>query len=124
MNAVLSDFYIAKASDTPSAYEEIQKIAKKRPLPRALICGSDEVAIGILHYLNENSIPVPEKVALMSIDNIEMSAFTNPSLTTMNVQKKLMGQRAVEMIIQDQVGQDDSAICITLASEIVERKSC
>lgn len=124
LNAVLKEFYLANASDAPSAYEEIVKIAEKGKLPQAIVCGSDEVAIGILHYLNEASIPVPEKVALMSIDNIEMSAFTNPPLTTMNVQKKLMGHKAVEMIIQNQVGQNDDAINITLPSEIVERKSC
>ena len=68
-------------------------------LPRALVCGSDEVAEGVLCYLNEQGISIPNQVALISIDNLESSGYTTPPLTTINVQKSAMGRRAVEMIV-------------------------
>ena len=126
LNAVQKYFYLAEGFDMQTGYDGMKNIAEKNAgkFPPAIVCGSDEVAVGAMCYLNQNGIKIPEQVALISIDNIELAAYTNPPLTTINVQKKAMGYKAVEMIINDSVGQGDKAICITLPAEIIERKSC
>jgi LacI family transcriptional regulator len=126
LNAVQKYFYLAEGFDMQTGYDGMKNIAEKNTgkFPPAIVCGSDEVAVGAMCYLNQNGIKIPEQVALISIDNIELAAYTNPPLTTINVQKKAMGYKAVEMIINDSVGQGDKAICITLPAEIIERKSC
>ena len=126
LNAVQKYFYLAEGFDMQTGYDGLKNIAEKNTgkFPPAIVCGSDEVAVGAMCYLNQNGIKIPEQVALISIDNIELAAYTNPPLTTINVQKKAMGYKAVEMIINDSVGQGDKAICITLPAEIIERKSC
>lgn len=126
LNAVQRYFYLAEGFNMQTGYDGMKSISEKNggKFPRAIVCGSDEVAVGAMCYLNENGIQIPEQVAIISIDNIELAAYTNPPLTTINVQKKAMGYRAVEMIINDSVGQDDKAVCITLPTEIIERKSC
>ena len=126
LNAVQRYFYLAEGFNMQTGYEGMKSIAEKNNgvFPRAIVCGSDEVAVGAMCYLNENGIKIPEQVAIISIDNIELAAYTNPPLTTLNVQKKAMGYKAVEMIINDSVGQGDEAVCITLPTEIIERKSC
>ena len=130
LNAVQRNFYLAEAFDMQGGYDGMKSISESSPdkkggtFPRAIVCGSDEVAVGAMCYLNENGIKIPQEVAIISIDNIEMAAYTNPPLTTINIQKKAMGYRAVEMIINDSVGQGDKAVCITLPTEIIERKSC
>lgn len=93
------------------------------PLPRAIFAGSDEVAIGILRFLNSRQIAVPEQTAVISIDNIEMAEYTTPPLTTINVQKKAMGACAVEMIVNGTAGQDESALRVLLPINLVERDS-
>jgi LacI family transcriptional regulator len=114
-----------EAYNMPGGYSAIKRIHKNcSKLPRAIMCGSDEVAIGIMCYLNEQKISIPDEVALISIDNIEVSGYTNPPLTTMNVQKTAMGTRAVEMIVNDTAGQGEDALSISLPTNIVERKSC
>ena len=114
-------FVLGEAFNMKGGYD----IAMKREkFPRAVLCGSDEVAIGVLSALNKRKIAVPGDVALMSIDNIESSAYTNPPLTTMNVQKKAMGERAVEMIVKGTCGKGDDAISIMLPAGIVQRESC
>ena len=126
LNAVQRYFYLAEGFNMQAGYDGMKSISQKNngAFPRALVCGSDEVAVGAMCYLNENGIKIPQEVAIISIDNIELAAYTNPPLTTINVQKKAMGYRAVEMIINGSVGQGDKAVCITLPTEIVERKSC
>ena len=124
LNAVMNNFYLAESFSMEGGYQAMFSIAKKRKLPQAIVCGSDEVAVGVIRYLNEQKIAIPEQVALISIDNIEISAFTNPPLTTMHVKKKLMGQKAVEMIKNKAFGQGDNAVCVNLPVEVIERKSC
>jgi len=47
-----------------------------------IICQSDEIAAGLLHYLRENSIEIPEEAAIVGFDNDNFSAYTFPPLTT------------------------------------------
>lgn len=111
------------AYDMASGYEAIKKIRDGGRVPRAVVCGSDEVAYGVLCHLNELNILVPEQVAVISIDDLETSSYITPPLTTVNVHKQGMGQKAVEMIVNGTAGQDDKAQQIELPTELVERSS-
>jgi len=120
----ISKLYIDTASDMASGLKAAQKLHQKRgSLPRAICAGSDEVAMGILFYLHEKGIVVPKDTALISIDNIEMAEYTYPQLTTMNVQKRAMGYRAVEMIVNRAAGRGENAQTLLLPVNLVIRKS-
>jgi len=120
----ISGLYIDFASDMAAGLKAIQKLRKSRGgLPRAICAGSDEVAVGILFYLNEQKIAVPEETALISIDNIEIAEYTNPQLTSINVQKRAMGSRAVEMIVNRAAGRGENALTLLLPTNLIRRKS-
>jgi LacI family transcriptional regulator len=121
----ISGLYIDGAADMMiSGKKAVQQLHQSRgTMPRAICAGCDEVAIGILFYLNEQGIAVPEETAVISIDNIEMSEYTNPQLTTMNVQKRAMGYRAVEMIVNRIAGRGENALTMLLPTNLVIRKS-
>ncbi|MBR1911114.1 MAG: LacI family DNA-binding transcriptional regulator [Treponema sp.] len=123
-NGSASDIVVGAAFDINSGYAAIKKLHEQNRLSRAIVCGSDEVAMGVLCYLNEFDIAVPKRVAVISIDNIDMSGYTSPPLTTLNIQKTEMGAMAVELIVSDRAGQDEHAVEMTLPTVIVERKSC
>ena len=112
------------AGDMAGGYAAVRQLHEAGSLPRGVVCGSDEVAIGVLHYLNEHHIAVPGEVALISMDNIESAAYTCPPLSSMNVQKSAMGARAVDMLVGGQELQGDSAMNVSLPTTLVERESC
>lgn len=124
LNADLSYFFLAEAFNMSGGAAAIDSIPEGEKFPRAIVCGSDEVAIGVLSALNKRKIAVPGQVAVIGMDNIEMAEYTNPPLTTMNVQKKNMGARAVEMIVNKTCSQGEDAIRIMLPANIVNRSSC
>jgi LacI family transcriptional regulator len=121
----LSRLFIDSARDMPSGYEAVRRLHEGRlsRLPRAICAGSDEVAIGILLYLNEHTVKIPGDVAVISIDNIEMAEYTYPPLTTMNVQKRAMGYQAVEMIVNNTAVQGEKALNLSFQTNVVIRKS-
>jgi len=120
----ISGLYTGVAVDMLTGYKAVQQLYKNREiLPKAICAGSDEVAIGILLYLHEKGIAVPSETALISIDNIEIAEYTNPQLTSINVQKRAMGYRAVEMIINRTAGWGENALTLLLPTNLVIRKS-
>jgi LacI family transcriptional regulator len=114
---------IESANDMRSGFDAMMRYSLAGYLPRAVMAGSDEVAIGILRFLNERAVSVPETVALASIDNIEMAEFTNPPLTTINVQKIAMGRQAVQMIIQYTKSAEHDVVTLSLPTNLVVRAS-
>ena len=122
--AVSSKCLVFGAYDMAGGYEAIKQIQTSGHLPRAIVCGSDEVAYGVLCHLNELNILVPEQVAVVSIDDLETSSYITPPLTTVNVYKQAMGQKAVEMIVKGTAGQNEHALQIDLPTELIERSSC
>jgi LacI family transcriptional regulator len=115
---------LAMANDMHSGHDAAAGLLAATPGIDAIVAGSDEVAIGILHCLARSRVAVPGRLALASIDNIEMSEFTNPPLTTVNVQKTTMGRQAVQLIINRDRNAGEGPLTLLLPSSLVVRESC
>lgn len=59
----------------PDVLKDIKKID-------AILCSNDELAIGIMNYLLDNGINVPDDVSVMGFGNIKEGQFVRPQLTT------------------------------------------
>ncbi|MEM8857741.1 MAG: LacI family DNA-binding transcriptional regulator, partial [Chloroflexota bacterium] len=66
-------------------HQSAEQICTDFPEVTAIFCASDEVAIGAMRYLQNNSRPVPEKIALVSIDDVVQAAYISPALTTVHI---------------------------------------
>ncbi len=51
----------------------------------AIICAYDEIAFGAIKELKRNGISVPEDISVIGIDNIHATAYTETSLTTIDM---------------------------------------
>ena len=109
---------IFKSHENVDAYLKIHT-----NIPNAFFCANDVTAIGAMKALKEHNIKVPTDVALISIDNIEMANYVNPSLTTMDIPKIELGKAAVKLLI-DQIETDrKKAYRIDLPFKLIERES-
>lgn len=52
------------------------------PLPDAVICGADVVALGLLAVLRDAGVNVPGNIKVGSFDNVSLSEITSPKLTS------------------------------------------
>lgn len=64
----------------------------------ALFCRDDLAAIGALRALQERGLAVPDDVAVIGWDNISMSAFTYPSLTTVAADTSALASAALDLL--------------------------
>ncbi|MDW8101168.1 MAG: LacI family DNA-binding transcriptional regulator [Anaerolineae bacterium] len=67
--------------------------------PTAIFACNDTMAIGAISYLRERGLAVPQEVSIVGFDNISLSAFTCPPLTTMVTPILELGQRLCQMLL-------------------------
>jgi DNA-binding LacI/PurR family transcriptional regulator len=67
--------------------------------PTAILCVNDFMALGVLRELNERRIRVPEEISVTGFDNINLSEFTNPPLTTVNIPRERIGRLVFEALV-------------------------
>lgn len=65
----------------------------------AVACFNDMLAMGVLKNLHENNLSVPDDVEVFGYDNLYMSQFMQPSLSTVDVPKFRLGSTAMETLV-------------------------
>ncbi|WP_226681727.1 LacI family DNA-binding transcriptional regulator [Sutcliffiella horikoshii] len=106
-----------------SGYEAISDWIEKGTLPKAVVCSNDLIAIGALKALGEHEISVPKQISLIGFDNVRLTEYTNPSLTTMHLPRMEMAEYLVEQLIS-QVELGYPAPERFFKASLVERHSC
>lgn len=92
--------------------------------PTALFVASDMVAFGALAFIRERGLKIPDDIALVGFDDLPISAYIDPPLTTVRLPAYELGRRAGEMVIQLIEGQEPPERHVLLDVELVIRKSC
>ncbi len=62
-----------------------EAIASGKPLPDMFVCANDEMAIGIMDGLAEKGIRVPDDIGVSGFDDIELSSYYRPGLSTIRI---------------------------------------
>jgi DNA-binding LacI/PurR family transcriptional regulator len=107
-----------------SGYQVANLLLEKSTGCTAIFAASDIVAFGVLDALNEKKIRVPQDIAVVGYDNIEMSHYNMIQLTTVNHPKRELGQIAAERLLQLIKGATtNQRQHIVLPVELIERKT-
>ena len=68
------------------------------PLPDAVVCFNDLLALGLLRGLAEAGVRVPDDIAVIGIDDVEDGRYVRPSLSTVALDKRQIADAAVELL--------------------------
>ncbi len=77
-----------------------KKLVEQTPLPTAVFCANDPVALGVLKLFWEHNIIIPDDISLVSHDGCFPVEITNPPLTTVNVHPYELGVESVRCLEQ------------------------
>lgn len=117
------NIHIADDWTSNDGYQIAQQCITQGALPEAFFVASDPLAIGVIRRFIEEGIRVPEDVAIVSFDDIEVSAFVTPPLTTIRVPTEVMGRTAVDLLVNG-LGSHGLPLQVTVPTELVVRESC
>jgi LacI family transcriptional regulator len=122
--------YLTAASDErPFAFSEtggyraMNTLLDRDPAPDAVFAGSDMQALGAMRAAQEADLRVPEDLAIIGFDDIELSRCAG--LTTLRQPARTMGTRAAETLLRRIETPGDSPVSSTVFSpELVVRRTC
>ena len=105
-----------------SAEEAVDKMLKLDKLPTAILCSCDAVAIDVIRRAKARGIRIPEDISVMGIDDLLVSRYLDPGLSTMTFDKELLGAKAMELLYQIMQGSEHQNRN-TISTTLVERGS-
>ena len=110
--------------DEASGHRAGQSLLAGGNLPDAVFAANDMMALGCLFALNQAGIRVPDQVALAGFDDIPLSRYVHPALTTMRVEIAELGGRAIACLLdQDEPDPTAPGEQVLLAPRLVVRAS-
>ena len=101
----------------------IVSLLKKSELPEVFVCANDSNAFILLNTLTLMNIKVPDQIGITGFDDTPLCEKTIPKLTTVQVQKELMGEIAVSKLIDRIHRENDVQMTQLLSTNIIERYS-
>jgi LacI family transcriptional regulator len=82
-----------------SGYDLVRALLRRGPVPTAIMCGNDRMAVGALLGLLEAGIRVPEEMSVMGYDDqFQLAAEIRPALSTVRLPYDAMGRQAAEQL--------------------------
>lgn len=112
---------------TPSiegAFSDMMEILEQEEeLAQCYFADNDLIAVGAMRALKAKGYRIPDDIAIVGFDNIEFSNIVEPSLTTIHVPKKEMGQIAAERLFHLIEKKETTPVKIEIATRLVKRHS-
>ena len=118
----LPDWIQADAGDEQSAYGCMESILRSTDVPTAVFCAGDIFAIGAMKCVKENGLSVPGDISFVGLDDIAVSSYVDPPLTTMSINEDSMGEMAMQ-VIYDMINKKRHKKVNHTPCQIVERAS-
>ncbi|NVJ85287.1 MAG: LacI family DNA-binding transcriptional regulator [Algoriphagus sp.] len=106
-------------------YAYAKQLMESSNPPDAIFCITDLVALGVMNYLRDAKIRVPEEVSVMGFSNWKISEVMQPSLSTVEQHGFLIGQKAMDLLIESLQSTDKASSnkVIEVPSDLIIRKS-
>jgi len=107
-----------------SGFEVMQKLLSLKKLPTAVFVASDVVAFGVMDAIKKKGMKIPQDIALAGFDNVSLSEYVDPPLTTVNLPGFDIGKNVANLLIDIIEKNENKNKKIILEAHMVIRKSC
>jgi len=104
-------------------YEAARQLFELAEPPTAIFAGSDEQAFGVAEAARVTGRRIPEDLSVVGFDDLPISRWFSPPLTTVRQPLAEMGRIAAEMLSAMIDGRDGHGRQVELATELVIRSS-
>jgi len=109
--------------DFQAGYQKCAELLKKRPEVTGIFAANDEMAAGALRAAHEAGRKVPEELSVIGFDDIIMSHYVDPPLTTIGSDKEGLGRLAMRRLLDLVAKKDTETRREILDVELVLRES-
>ena len=105
-----------------AAFYELLKMKTK---PEAVFAANDMMALGCYDAASKEGIKIPEDIGIVGFDDIFVSQYLSPGLTTVRVQIDEVGKTAADILMKKIQGQNNpSHPIVRISTKLIVRGSC
>jgi LacI family transcriptional regulator len=105
-----------------SGYDIAKAIIETNHLPDAAFCANDQMAIGFIKAMKENNLKAPDNIAIVGFDDIQISKYMQPTLSTIGVSRFLWGSLAASQLINF-LENEDPFQSYRIPTRLIQRES-
>ncbi len=105
-------------------YVATLKLLSISNLPTAIFAYNDLVALGAMKAIMEKNLLIAKDISLVGYDDIFLSAYLDPPLTTVSQPKYMMGKLAADLLFRLINGEKIKNNQISFKPELIIRSSC
>jgi len=87
------------AFTSPAGHAAAQVLLAGEQQPTAIFAGNDMIALGVLRAAAERGLQVPQQLSVVGFDDIEVSRYLHPALTTVGQRIGQLGEQAAERLL-------------------------
>lgn len=106
-----------------SGYEKAKVLLEKEPDTDAIFCATDSIAVGVLKYLHEKKIAVPEQIRLMGFGDTQIGSVVSPAIATVHFFYKTTGMEAARLLLEIIDTGKDLKKTLKMGFELKEKES-
>lgn len=110
--------------DAESGYHQMNSLLEQNRDLTAVFVASDVVAFGAMSSIREHGLRIPEDISLIGFDDVPMSRYVAPSLSTVQLPVVDLARRASEMVVGLIHGEQPLETQVLLSASLLVRNSC
>lgn len=80
-------------------FEAMQALLAMNERPQAVFIGNDAMAVGAYQALYQSGLKIPQDMAIVGYDDIELARYMTPPLSTIHQPKDELGELAIDVLI-------------------------
>jgi DNA-binding LacI/PurR family transcriptional regulator len=108
-----------------SGYHAFIQLLGLSERPQAIFAANDMMALGCYDAANYFNLKIPDDIGIIGFDDIFISKYINPGLTTVRVQIEKVGKTAAQKLIDKLNGNNGKLqTLIKIPTELIIRNSC
>jgi LacI family transcriptional regulator len=95
----------------------------KQNRPNAVFCANDLLAFGLVQGILHHGVRVPEEIAVVGYDDIELAAAAGVPLTSVSQPRDALGRTGAELLLEEATGAHHEHRHVVFKPELVARAS-
>jgi DNA-binding LacI/PurR family transcriptional regulator len=92
-------------------------------MPTAVFAQNDRMAMGVMRAARDANLNVPDQLSVIGVDDMPLSSYFDPPLTTMRQDMPLIGQEAIRKLIDIIQNKTVEQTVLKLPAQLVVRQS-
>ena len=106
-----------------SGQDALLSFVEQGRVPTAVFAQNDRMAMGVLRAARDVNIKVPTQLAVIGVDDMPLSSYFDPPLTTMRQDMPRIGQEATRMLLDIIQKKNTDQREVKLSAQLVVRQS-